>query len=221
MIANAVYFKSVWAQQFDASNTKKDKFYVTPTETIDVDMMSIDYSNLLFGISEDLQATAVDIPYSNPDYSMLIILPHENKHLDSLIKDISLSKYQDLINNLIDEEVRLVLPKFKAEKEFELAGPLYSMGIMKLFDPRYVNMTYLLPPTESGIALDSVVHKAYIKVNEEGTEAAAATALIYARSGRPAFPALFIANRPFLYIIRNLSTNTILFLGTVKKPRFE
>lgn len=223
LITNAVYFKSVWATPFDPVRTKKEKFYVSPTKVIQTDMMSIDSTSLMYGISEELQATAVDVPYSNPDYSMLIILPHENKGLDSLIRDLSLSSYQALVNNLVDEEVNLVMPKFKAEKEFDLAGPLYSLGIKKIFDPRYVNISSLLTRDRSndGVALDSVIHKSFIKVNEEGTEAAAATAMLFARSGRPAFPTQFIANRPFMFAIRDVSSNMILFLGTVRKPAAE
>lgn len=217
LMVNAVYFKSFWAQQFDPKNTNKEPFFVSPTEVMEANMMSMESISVMFGISEELKSIAVDIPYSNPDYSMLIILPAENNSLDSLIRDLSLSRLQNLLENMYDDEVKLKLPRFKFEQEFDLAGTLFSMGITKLFDPRVSNLSAILK-NSTKVRLNSVVHKSFITVNEEGTEAAAATAHIYARSGRPAFPTEFIANRPFLYMIRDVSSNLILFLGTVRRP---
>lgn len=229
MIVNAIYFKSFWAQQFDSTKTRKHKFYVSLAEEMNTEMMIMDSASVTYGISEELRASAVEIPYSNPDFSMVIILPDETRSLDSLIRELSLVKLQELLDNMYDDEVTLMIPKFKSEQELELAGALFSLGIRKLFDPRYVNLSLIFNSSINHnhnnqnndgykIALDSVIHKSYISVNEEGTEAAAATAMIFARSGRPAFPTQFIANRPFLYMIRDVSTNLILFLGTVRRP---
>lgn len=222
LVTNAVYFKSSWAHHFDQSKTKKDKFFVSPLEIIEVDMMNIYSANFLYGISETLQAIAVELPYSNPDYSMIIILPEVNRGLDSLLRDLTIDNLNELIHNMVDDDVNISLPKFKAEQEFELAGPLYSLGMKKVFDPRYSDLsTIFSEQNHTTSALNSVLHKSFIKVDEEGTEAAAATALIFARSGRPLFPTLFEANRPFLYLIRDTSTNMILFLGTVRRPRID
>ncbi len=219
IIANAVYFKSKWLNQFNKENTKKATFHVSPTHEIQVDMMSIE-TTLMFGISEKLQATAIELPYANPDYSMIIILPHISRGLGSMIRSIKPSDLYELVSNMYDDEVNVVLPKFKVDQQFELAGPLYSMGVKQLFDPRFADLSGFFDKntTVNGIALNSVVHKSHITVNEEGTEAAAATAMIYGRSGRPVFPTQFVANRPFLYLIRDVATNFILFLGTVRKP---
>nr|QWT72214.1 serpin 6 [Psoroptes ovis] len=234
IMINAIYFKSFWAQKFDRQRTQRQKFYVTNDEQLDVDMMTMDSISVMYGVSDSLGVQAIEIPYSNPDYSLLILLPDPVRTLDSLIQDLSLPKLQELFEQMYDDEVMLMLPRFHAEQEFELAGALFSIGIKKLFDPRYANLALLFNSSSSDnqnqndandenqtmkIALDSVVHKSFITVNEDGTEAAAATAMIFARSGRPAFPTEFIANRPFLYMIRDLSTNMILFLGTVRRPK--
>lgn len=225
VVANAIYFKSIWAHQFDVSKTTKEKFFVTPEETLMVDMMRMTDSstNLLYGISEKLQATAVELPYSNQEHSMVIILPSAERGLDALLRDLTVPDLQELLNNMVDDDVNLVIPKFTAEQEFELAGPLYSIGFKKMFDPRYVDLSGIFADESDRnmTALNSVIHKSYIKVNEEGTEATAATALIFARSGRPLFPTEFVANRPFLYILRESSTNMILFVGTVRRPKAE
>nr|XP_027201683.1 serpin B6-like [Dermatophagoides pteronyssinus] len=230
MMVNAIYFKSFWAQQFDSSRTERQLFHVSNQEHLECNMMRLDSASVMFGLSDQLAVTAIELPYSNPDYSMVILLPDPSRSLDSLIRDLSLSKLQQLFDQMYDDEVMVMIPKFQAEQEFELAGALFSMGIKKLFDPRYANLALIFADNNGNhsnqsstlspnkIALDSVVHKSFIAVNEEGTEAAAATAMIFARSGRPAFPTEFIANRPFLYMIRDISTNMILFLGTVRRP---
>ncbi|XP_054168851.1 serpin B6-like [Oppia nitens] len=240
IIANAVYFHSKWLNEFTKDSTRNTTFFLSPTDEISVEMMSME-STIMYGISEKLQVTAIDLSYANPDYSMIIILPDVGKGLDSLIASITPADLYELVANMYDDEVAIQLPKFKVEQEFEMAGPLYSIGIKKLFDPRFANLSSLFAAaadnhvangtnttksghhhhreTGSGFALNSVIHKSYITVNEEGTEAAAATALIYGRSGRPVFTTQFIANRPFLYLIRDVATNFILFLGTVRRPQ--
>jgi len=154
-----------------------------------------------------------------------VILPEAKKGLDSLIRGIKPADLYELVGNMFADEVKVSLPAFKMEQHFELAGPLYSMGIRQLFDPRYSDLSgFFENATSIGqqkVTVNSVVHKAYITVNEEGTEAAAATALIFGRSGRPLFPTHFNANRPFLYLIRDTTTNLIVFMGTVRRPTQE
>lgn len=154
---------------------------------------------------------------------MVIILPSPEKGLDSLLRDLTATSLQELLDSMVDDDLNISLPKFTFQQEFELAGPLFSAGFKKVFDPRYVDLSVIFSDAEDrqATALNAVLHKSYIKVNEEGTEAAAATALIFARSGRPLFPTEFIANRPFLYLVRDTSTNMPLFLGTVRRPKAD
>ena len=228
IITNAVYFQSKWLHQFNKELSTNSSFFVSPTDETVVQLMTLE-TTLMYGISEKLQATAIELPYANPDYSMLVILPDVGRGLDSMITAMTASDLYDLVANMYDDEVTVQLPKFKVNQQFELAGPLYSIGIRNLFDPRFADLSLLFDSSNNNsvdlgekkrdhFALNSVVHKSYIAVDEEGTEAAAATAMIYARSGRPVFKTQFVANRPFLYLIRDVSTNFILFLGTVRKP---
>ena len=229
VIANAVYFKSQWLYKFDEAKNERKDFQVTPTETIQLSFMS-QTGNFMYGVNERLRATIVDLPYANQQFSMTIILPDHTRGLDSLIKMIKPDDLYDIFGNVFDDEVYVSIPRFKTEQEFELAGPLYSMGVKKLFDPRYADLTgfFDTPSNKSasndsalsqrGATINSVIHKASITVNEEGTEAAAATAFLMARSGRPAFPTRFVADRPFMYMIRDTNTNIILFIGAVRRP---
>ncbi|RWS14580.1 serpin SMSB4 variant-like protein [Dinothrombium tinctorium] len=227
IIANAIYFHSKWLNQFDPAKNEIRSFHVSPTEDIPVQMM-IQTGTFMFGVSENLRSTILDIPYANQDFSMLIILPETSKGVDSLVRNLSPQDLDTVINNLYDDEVYLALPRFKFEQEFELAGPLYSMGIKKLFDPRFSDLSGFFASVKKsndsnfpaiGITVNSIVHKSFISVNEEGTEAAAATALLIARSGRPAFPTQFVVDRPFVYLIRDTATNVILFMGIVRRPQ--
>ncbi|XP_053207989.1 serine protease inhibitor 42Dd-like [Panonychus citri] len=243
IIANALYFHAKWYNQFDSAKTEVGTFHVTPAESIKIPFMKLT-ANLMYGVSETLRCTVLELPYANQDFSMLILLPDPSKGVDSLIRQLKPSHLDDIVSNMFDDEISVVLPKFKAEQELELAGPLYSMGIKKLFDPRFADLSGFFqpnppasssPPTVSknvksknstydfklstkGVTVNSVVHKVFISVNEEGTEAAASTAILIARSGRPAFPTRFVVNRPFLFLIRDTATNVILFIGIVRRP---
>ena len=226
IIANAIYFYNKWYNQFDQTKNQIKSFYITPTEKIETTFMTLT-ANLMYGVSETLKATLLELPYANQDFSMMIILPEANRGVDGLIKHLNPSNLEEAISNMYDDEIIVYLPKFKSEQDLDLAGPLYSMGVKKLFDPRYANLSGFFAPMlnksvnslqAKGIVVNSVAHKAFISVNEEGTEAAASTAILLSRSGRPAFPTQFSADRPFLFLLRDTATNIILFIGIVRRP---
>ena len=229
VVANAVYFQSKWLYRFDSSSTEQRHFQVTPSETMQIPFM-VQTANLMIGTSDKLKVQVLDLPYADSQFSMLILLPDPSRGIDGLIRVLSPQHIYELVGEMYDDEVQVSLPKFKMEQEFDLAGPLYSMGIKNLFDPRFADLSGFFEPkshngngtddssVEKGVTINSVVHKTLIKVDEEGTEAVAATAFLMARSGRPAFPTKFTADRPFLFIIRDTATNVILFIGVVRRP---
>lgn len=233
VIANALYFHSKWQYQFDAAKTVSASFHVSPVESIQVPFMKLT-ANLMYGISETLKATILELPYSNQNFSMLIMLPDASQGIDSLIKELKPTHIDDILQNMFEDEISVEMPKFTAEHEFELAGPLYSMGVRNLFDPRFSDLSGFLAEDRKSanltsnknsihdmskkVTVNSVIHKVFVAVNEEGTEAAATTAMLMARSGRPAFPTRFVVDRPFLFMIRDKNTNIILFIGIVRRP---
>lgn len=163
----------------------------------------------MFGVSESIKSTIIELPYANQEFSMILILPEPQMGIDSLIKQIKVEHLEEILTNLYDDEVEVQIPKFKFEQEFELAGPLYSMGMRNIFDPRFSDFSGFIeetsPSTNSTdneindvnntnddffnnkinkkVIINSVVHKSFISIDEEGTEAAAATSLLIARSG--------------------------------------
>lgn len=220
VVANAVYFRSQWMTQFDQANSVVDEFRVTPVESMNVTFMK-QTSSFMFGVSEKMGVTALDLPYADQQFSMLVLLPETSTGVDTLIKSLQPADIYDLVSHMYSDEVEVSLPKFKLEQEFDLAGPLFSLGIKRLFDPRYSDLSGFFQNSslfESGLTVNSVVHKTAITVNEEGTEAAAATAFVVSRSGRPLFPTKFTVNRPFVFLIRDTATNVILFTGLVRRP---
>lgn len=214
---------------------------MNPAESIEATFMT-QTGNFMYGVSERLKATIIDMPYANQQFSMLIFLPETSRGVDGLIRVMQPSDIYDVVSNMYDDEVEVTLPKFKMEQEFDLAGPLYSMGIKSLFDPRFADLSGFFEPekqqpetssnvtsgnvtykpsssnNQKGVTINTIIHKSMITVDEEGTEAAAATAFLIARSGRPAYPTKFLVDRPFLFMIRDTATNVILFIGVVRRP---
>lgn len=189
VLANAVYMHQRWLLPFESSQTIEGQFHVNPAEQINVQFMQMT-SNLMVGVSESLRCRILELPYSDRTLSMLILLPDPQAGVDQLLKRLRSDSLRSIVAQMYEDEVVVRLPKFKFEQEFELAGPLYSMGVRRVFDPRhsdfsgFIDTTSDLNNTQSlPVIVNSVVHKALIAVDEEGTEAAAATATLIARSG--------------------------------------
>ncbi|XP_066944906.1 serpin B8-like [Macrobrachium rosenbergii] len=223
VLVNAAFFKGSWKYQFDASQTLQRDFHISPKETVATAMMSQEGS-FLYGESEELGARILELPYAGNTVSMFLLLPSSKGPADragfaQMVSSLSGSALRRALSsgNLWRQEVEVLVPKFKVEVEVkdELVMSLKTLGITDLFDKTLANMTSFTP--YAGMSVDKTVHKAFVEVNEEGTEAAAATALIstYARSE----PTLFACNEPFVYIIYDIQTDNILFLGTFRDPR--
>lgn len=165
VIANGVYFQSQWLYKFKPS-ARKMNFSATPTEIKELACMTTT-ANLLYGVSDKLRASALELPYANQQFSMLILLPEMSRGLDRLIKEIQPEDIYEIVNSMYEDEVTVSMPKFKMEKEMDLAGPLYSMGIKQLFDPRFSNLSGFFKLTnetdlQNGVTVSSVIHKAMI-----------------------------------------------------------
>ena len=212
VLVNAIYFKGNWASQFDQSLTSDAPFWVTPDEQVQVPMMSQVYE-LRYRDGDGLQV--LELPYAGDDLSMVVLLPREIGGLAALEERLTVENLGRWTSGLWQSEVQVFLPRFEIAFPFRLDGTLKSMGMVDAFggDADFSGMdgTKLL-------YIGAVLHKAFATVNEVGTEASAATAAMMQAMGLSSPPPTFRADHPFVFLIRENSTGSILFLGRVVNP---
>jgi len=212
VLTNAIYFKGNWASRFDEKLTRDAQFYVSASERIKVPMMN---QKGKFGYiqTEDLQI--LELPYVEDELSMVILLPLKKDGIDTAEQQINSNKLSEWMQNLKEKEVVVFLPKFTMTQELSLAETLKSMGMVDAFtgDADFSGMN-----GKRNLFISAVIHKAYVDVNEEGTEAAAATAVTVRLTAVEKPPPVFRADHPFIFVIRDKVTDSILFLGRVINP---
>ena len=217
VLTNAIYFKGNWETQFDKSQSKDEDFHVSPSQTIKAPLMhregGFDYFN-----GGSFQA--LEIPYKSRELSMIVLLPNDVAGLPSLEQSMTAAALKDWLNQLRPaRKVVLTLPRFKMTRQFSLAETLKAMGMRSAFDRQAADFTGVTEKRD--LYLSAVIHKAFVDVNEEGTEAAAATAIAVTRAlavQRPQPPIVFRADHPFLFLIRDNKFGGILFMGRVDNP---
>jgi serpin B len=210
ILTNAIYFKGDWASKFKVEKTRNESFTVSPGITVTVPMME-QTGNFPFMENDELKM--IELPYTGDDLSTIVILPKGN--VETFGATLSLAKLQEFRGFMSTHQVKLSLPRFKFETRYLLKEPLTAMGMpdaFKLESADFSGMT-----GKPYLYITSVIHQAMIDVNEEGSEAAAATAVIMgAKSIR--IPTVFRADRPFLFMIIHKPTDSILFMGRVSNP---
>ncbi|KAH8402358.1 hypothetical protein KR009_011515 [Drosophila setifemur] len=213
VLLNALHFKGSWAHKFSVDRTEEDDFWVGEEEQVKVNFMN-QKAKFPYGYFEDLGCTALEMPYQDSDLSMFVLLPQERTGILDLAKKLKEVNLVDLASKLTVEEVNVKFPKFKVDYSLDLDQKLKQLGITKMFtlDAEFGNLL----ESPEGIFVSKALHKATIEVNEEGTEAAAATGMVM-MTRMMTFPLQFQADRPFLYVIWN--RKNILFAGAfVKAP---
>lgn len=215
ILVNAIYFKGDWLHAFDPDRTEPAPFRTATGERIEVDLMQMPPQEFLYTETDAFQL--LELPYQGNEISMLVLLPRDHDGLERVEKGLSATALDTWIRDLQRREVHVALPRFTAESELtRLSGILRSLGLTDAFNPNRADFTGI---SDAPLFISDVVHKAFIQVDEEGTEAAAATGVIMRVTSMPlAPPAVFRADRPFLYLIRHRETGTILFLGRMKRP---
>ncbi|WP_366924516.1 serpin family protein [Metallumcola ferriviriculae] len=205
-LINAIYFKGDWAEQFDKDNTYAAQFHAGDGSTREVMMMSKN-GKVEYGQGDNFKA--VRLPYGSGNVAFYSILPDENVPISDFIAELNLNRWEAIRDSISEkEEVQLRLPRFKLEYGIKkLKDSLVRLGMGEAF-----SVTADFSGIRDGISISRVLHKAVIEVNEQGSEAAAAT-VVEMKESAAAEPLTFIANRPFLFIIADDETGTILFLG--------
>lgn len=214
VLANAIYFKGSWYYPFDEALTTKAPFTTLDGSDVEVDMMKLNNKNLLYGRGENYQA--VNLPYMSSDFSMTVLIPNEGSFADfedGLSPDI----LSAILEGMSSATVNLQMPKFDYETTIDAKQVLGMLGMTEAFNEETANFSGITE--EEKLFISEVLHKATITVNEEGTEAAAATVVIFrATSARPEEPINLVIDRPFIYLIRHQPSGSILFMGRVTQP---
>lgn len=226
VLVSAIYLKARWADVFDKKATKQESFFITPKDTVSIPMMTNTGAFGYFG--EGQHFALLELPYvfpkaSNdkaPEFSMLILLPRENFGINNLEKLITVDSLQKWISALKSERVSVFLPRFRILERFNLNEALEKLGMPIAFSNKadFSGMT-----GNQELKIGKVLHKAFISVDEDGTEAAAATAVSMGLTAvrEEKKTVLFRVDHPFIYIIYEKKTGTILFLGRILNPSTE
>lgn len=213
VLTNAIYFKASWLFPFEEDKTEPADFHLANGSTVQADMMhQQDVLEIRAAVIGDTKV--VEVPYDGGNVSMLVFLPDSIEDFDDAL---DADFIDDAVAQLSQHVVTLSLPKFDITLPLNLKGTLQSMGMVEAFtnDADFTGITDEIKP----LKITDVVHKAFIAIDESGTEAAAATAVIIGTESAPVGPELdFIADRPFFFVIRDNDTDTILFMGRVSEP---
>lgn len=229
VLTNAIYFKGTWEWEFDKSDTRDRDFKITPTDVVQVPMMQMDPEKARFNYADLDKLQIIELPYKGEEVSMIILLPKQGERYDfetqELIKynytlnDIELSaeKLNDYKSQMSESSLdKIMVPKFEFDEKYSMKNTLNSLGLTTAFTE---NADFSGMTGKKDLYISEVIHQAYIKVDEKGTEAAAATAVVMkATSAGPSPSRRFIADHPFIFLIQQKETGNILFMGRVTDP---
>jgi len=215
VLTNAIYFKGAWDTPFQEAATRPASFTLSGGKKVDVPMMN---QNDRFKYAETESFQALELPYADNELSMVILLPKKTDGLSDFEKKLTAKSLSDWLSKLAKRKVIVSVPKFEMTSQFSLAAVLKSMGMTDAFAPREADFSGM--NGRKDLFISAVVHKAYVEVNEEGTEAAAATGVAIGLTSMPIDrPPTFRADHPFLFLIRHNLTGSILFIGRVANPK--
>jgi serpin B len=211
VLINAIYFKGTWTYQFDPDDTRDDTFRAPDGEKT-VKMMKLK-GELRYQRNQDFEA--IDLPYGHGLFSMTLLLPAEGTSVDDLVAKLTDENWAAWMAGFQEEEIDLYLPRFELEWEESLIDVLTALGMQDAFTPGAADFSGIKPDHQMWIS--EVKHKTYVKVNEEGTEAAAVTAVVVTDSAPPYLK----FDRPFLFVIHDNHSQAMLFMGKIVDPPSE
>lgn len=214
ILVNAIYFKGDWLHAFEKSKTTDAPFWISPDTSTNVPMMTM--MPRRFGYMENKHFQCLELPYLGEEVSMLIVLPKEKDGLARIEKGLSANALASWISALRETEVEVHLPRFKIESQFDsMAKTLAALGMTDAFNPSLADFSGI---STQPLFISYVVHKAFVQVDEKGTEAAAATGVMVRVYSIPEPPKVFRADHPFLFLISDNKSGVILFMGKVCNP---
>ena len=211
VLTNAIYFNAAWANNFEKNATQPADFHLADGSVIKAPMM---HQTEHLGYAEGSGFQAVTLPYDGRELEMVVLVPEEGKFAE-FEKSLNEGKMASIINGITPKQVALSLPSFKYESEFSLGKVLADMGMPIAFSSQadFSGMT-----GNRELSISEVVHKAFVSVDESGTEAAAATAVIMRATAMPVMPLEVTVDHPFIFLIRDIKTGSVIFVGRVMNP---
>jgi len=212
VLTNAIYFNAAWRLPFSKDLTADGSFYLLDGSKVTVPMMKQSES-LRYAAGQGYQA--VELPYDGQQLAMVILLPGAGQ-LAAFEGSLTAEQVEAIVRGLAPKQVALTMPRFKYESSFKLNETLQAMGMADAFTPGIADFSGMDGRRE--LFIGAVLHKAFVSVDEAGTEAAAATAVVMQLKMMPAQPVEVTVDRPFVFLIRDLETGTILFVGRVVNP---
>jgi serpin B len=212
VLTNAIYFNAAWAHPFDENMTRDSAFYLLDGNTVNVPMM---HQTESFGYAAGDYYQVVELPYDGQELSMVVIIPQEGR-FGEFESQLDSELVSGILNELELENVALTMPKFTFDSELSLKETLADLGMIDAFSPSQADFSGI--DGTRNLVITDVFHKAFVAVDEEGTEAAAATAVIVGLTAAPEEPIEVTLDRPFMFLIRDIETGTILFVGRVMNP---
>jgi serpin B len=212
VLVNAIYFKADWLNPFDANHTSDQPFHLLDNSTVTVKMMSQD-TYVPYATGNGWQA--VDFPYAGETAAMTIIVPDEG-NFEAFDSSFDIATLDSILADLQPTSMVFGLPKFSFTRDFGLNAQLAALGMPDAFDPNRADFSGMTGKPD--LFISDVIHKAFVAVDEKGTEAAAATAVIMELASAPMYDVTLIVDRPFIFIIRDTVSGQILFMGRVVNP---
>lgn len=213
VLANAIYFKAAWQDAFDPLSTQAGTFYLVNGGTTSATMMSSSHeASYLYAEGDGYQA--VGLPYQGSQVMMVVVMPSAGK-LSDFENGLTEAQLETVLNSMQDRPISLTMPKFKIESEFDLKSVLASLGMKDAFD---THADFSGMDGKQDLYVSDVLHKAYVNVDEHGTEAAAATGVVMGLMAVPAQPLHVTIDHPFLFFLVDPQTKTILFMGRMMNP---
>lgn len=212
LLINAIYFKAQWKNEFDKKETKTEKFYLENGNQLNVSMMHA--SKMKLPYYQSSKFSMIDLPYSDSVYTMSILLPNINHGVDEIINDLNIVNWENIQDKMFNTEIDVAIPKFKLEYKTSLKSILPNLGMKLAFNPDAADFSGI--NGLKNLFIDDVIHQSFVEVDEAGTEAAAATVVIISDSS---VGNVFYANRPFVFLIRDNKTKSILFIGKMTNPQ--
>jgi len=207
VLTNAIYFKAEWQYKFNKEETRDGTFNLLDGSHVNASMMN---QRRTWGYSEGDSWQAIELPYLGGQMAMDIILPEQFEEFES---SLNAQKIDEIIGAMVQDDIQLALPKFNFGSDFSLKQALSALGMPIAFDELRADFSGITDV--ENLHIQDAVHKAYVAVDEEGTEAAAAGAVIV---GTTSLPKMFTVDRPFIFLIRDVQTGTMLFIGRVMNP---